>query len=216
MAAPARTAATKAAPKAAAKKAPVVSKSTNRTASAIATHQIKSNTTTAAHQARSRESVKAHGEKQEQRVSASRQIATDKANLRREAEQEKQYAKASQQSRRAVDTQKIQRRSSLVGAAKVPFQPHDTVSINSSNPVINPILLILFTWAAIVVMYALITHPGPTSGFASSMRAWVKLLYQTEPVFTLAKPPIPKPVTPPAFGGGGSGSNGGGGAGGAF
>jgi hypothetical protein len=119
----------------------------------------------------SRQRVSAAGQQQQQRVSATRQISLDKAQIRQD-----EY-----NARRAV-AKKDARNKAIVGYAKQPFEKHDTVSVKGSA--VQPIMLIIFTWAAIVIMYAMITSPNTSVGFFNSMRNWVGLLYQTKPMFT--------------------------------
>jgi hypothetical protein len=136
---------------------------------------------TAEHAARTKVSVRAHGTKTRQKVRASKQIAMDKAAIRAEAEQQNMLARRSAQKKQA-------RHDTITGAAKAPFEPRDTISINKSNPVINPILLILFTWAGIVIMYAFITQPSASTGFMLTLKQWVGMIYTAKPMFALNAP----------------------------
>ncbi len=186
MTAPAKKVATSAASKAknvtpkkttAKSKPPVVSKSTNRQATSIATKQAHAGISVGAHQARTQASTAAYGARQQHRVAATRQIAVDRQQIRQEAEAQ-QYAVSSRRKRRAAIT------GAATDAAKSPFEKHDTYSVGP-----NPIWLILFTMAGVIILYAMITTPASTSGFFESMRVWIKLIYTTDPIFSVKRKP---------------------------
>lgn len=131
------------------------------------------------HGIRQQQSVNAFGAKQQHRVASASQIHQDAASIRI-AEREYNASQAAKARRRASVNK------AFIGAAKAPFEPHDTISA-PRNSVVNPILLIILTWAGIVIMYAMITSPSSSEGFFNSMRNWVGLLYQTKPMFTTDK-----------------------------
>ena len=213
MAAPARAAASKAAPKAV-----PLNKSTANTI-------IKQRSATAEHSKRTARSVRASSTKNKQRIAASRQIALDKAEIRRNERQEaatlKLQADQAKASRQSAELQRVKRKTLTGGlvkkAAKDTYDVPPAININTKNSVVNPIVLIIFVWAGIVLLYALITTPYGTAGFLDSMRTWVGLIYQTKPMFTTkATGTTTNPTAPNPFGGGGAGPNGGGGSGGPF
>jgi len=183
MAAPARAAAKKASTSAASKaknvtpkkttsksKPPVVSRSTN----AVATHAAKTGISTQAHAAKAQTSTQAHGVRQQQRVSASRQIAIVRLQVRQAAEAE-QYAI----NRRRAQKSKVT--GIATDVAKAPFKPRGSSAPRGPNP----LMLILFTMAGVIILYAMITTPTPTSKFFDSLRGWVKLIYTSEPIFSV-------------------------------
>lgn len=156
------------------KKPPVVSKSTNRQTTSIATKQAHAGISVGAHQARSQASTAGYAQRQQSRVAASRQIAVDRQEIR-EAAEANQYA---------VNTRR-KRKSAITGAAtdvaKAPFKPRGAGL--PSGP--NPLMLILFTMGGVIILYAMITQPDPTSRFFTSMREWVKLIYTSDPIFSV-------------------------------
>lgn len=117
-----------------------------------------------------RQRVKGNAAIQQQRVAAAQQISIDKSQIRHE-----------ERAIQIADTKRTRRNARVTGIATAPFKPTSTVSAPS---VISPILLIIFAWAGIIIMYALITSPNTSSNFFNSMREWVGLLYQTKPMFT--------------------------------
>lgn len=84
-----------------------------------------------------------------------------------------------------------------------------------AKPAINGVLLVLFTMAGLIIVYALVTNPQPTSSFFGRLGDQLATLSSNAPLFEKATAP-----TPPGggFSGGSSGSSSGntGGAGGGF
>lgn len=145
---------------------PRVSRSTR----SIATHAARTRISTTEHAERARISTAEHERRQRSRVRAAEDISFNNAQIR-QAEREEQRAYIVRR----------RRKNALTKAATAPLTS-DAKPIN----VAQPIMLILFTWAGIVIMYALITQPSGTSGFLDSLREWVGMLYQTKPMFKLS------------------------------
>jgi len=74
-------------------------------------------------------------------------------------------------------------------------------AVAPAKPAINPLLLIVFLWVAILVLYVMITTPGPTTGFFASLRSWIAVIYSPRPLFYTS------PVVPPTTGGGAGKAN---------
>jgi hypothetical protein len=144
--------------------------------------QRNSRTATAAHRKRETFRTEQHGLREQQRVAAASQIAGNNQQIRQAAMEAQRSAAA-----------KRQRNSRVLDVASTPFQPQPTVNVGSS---VNPLMLILFTWAGIVLLYVLITSPNATTGFLGSLRTWIGLIYANKPMFsTQVTPATPTGVT---------------------
>jgi hypothetical protein len=181
----------------AAEELPVVSRG-------VANKALSSRIATEEHSKRQARSVRAAGAKQRQRVKASKEISRDKAALRASTEQEREQRreakaankaagnfqlKQAEQERKDAYAQADRRNKRLSSAGKAIYNAHadrhDVVNVPSAaGPVINPLLLILFTWAGILLLYVLITSPAGTAGFLESMRGWISLIYSSSPMFS--------------------------------
>lgn len=154
--------------------APIVSRSTAKAATAVVSKSKRKPPTTGQRNART--ATREYAKRQQHKVATAQQISQNNFQIRQ-----------AEQAQRSAVTSKQQRRSKITGVAtdvvKTPFEQHGTINAGHKS-VVNPIMLILFTWAGIVLMYALITSPDATNGFLRSMRTWIGLVYQTKPMFT--------------------------------
>lgn len=117
------------------------------------------------------------------KVLAARQISADKSAdylARRMAAQDMYAAK---DRRRAVKQRTIRGVSGLAEQKSL-GKAAGTIA-SPAQPMVNPLLLILFTWAGIIILYTMITQPTHTSAFMNSLKSWVSLLYSTKPMFTV-------------------------------